>query len=405
MIQLIYLILALILGIIAGTITGLLPGIHINLVSTFLIASSAFFLTFTQPIILVIFIVSMTITHTFVSFLPSIFLGAPDEDSVLSVLPGHEYLLKKKGYEAVILTLYGCILGIIIILLFTPVFIFILPKIYSYLKFVMFFILIFVNFYLITKEKTSKLTAFIIFLVSGFLGLATLNLPIKESLLPLLTGLFGSSSLITSIIKKQKLPKQHITKLKEIKITKKELVHSSLASILSAPLCAFLPALGTGQAAVIGSDIVGEMNRKKFLILLGSINTIIAGLSFITLYSIQKTRTGTAVAVSKLLENFTLNNLIIILAVILISAFFSFFLTIFISKFFARKISKFNYRYLSFGILLFLSLIIIIFSGFLGFLLFIVSTFVGLFAILSGVRRTHLMGSLMLPSILLYLPI
>jgi len=146
------------------------------------------------------------------------------------------------------------------------------------------------------------------------------------------------------------------------------------------------------------------MNRKKFLILLGSINTIIAGLSFITLYSIQKTRTGTAVAVSKLLENFTLNNLIIILAVILISAFFSFFLTIFISKFFTRKISKFNYRYLSFGILLFLSLVVIIFSGFLGFLLFIVSTFIGLFAILSGVRRTHLMGSLMLPSILLYLP-
>ncbi len=78
-------------------------------------------------------------------------------------------------------------------------FIFVLPKIYPYIKAVMFFILIFVSAYLVLREKESRLPALMIFLLSGFLGLATLNLPIKESLLPLLTGLFGSSSLITFI--------------------------------------------------------------------------------------------------------------------------------------------------------------------------------------------------------------
>ena len=49
----------------------------------------------------------MAITHTFIDFIPSIFLGAPDEDSVLSILPGHKLLLKGYAYTGIILTLYG----------------------------------------------------------------------------------------------------------------------------------------------------------------------------------------------------------------------------------------------------------------------------------------------------------
>jgi len=404
MLEIIYFALALLLGILAGIITGLLPGIHINLVSAFLVASSAFLLAFLSPVSIIIFIVAMTITHTFLDFIPSVFLGAPDDDSVLAVLPGHEMLLKGKGHEAIILTLYGGIIGIILILIFTPFFIYIFPKIYYYLKFIMFLALIFTNFYLILKDN-NKLLALIVFLLSGFLGLSTLNLPVSQSLLPLLTGLFGSSSLITSIIKKQKVPKQKIIKLKKVKISKKEIFNSSIASILSAPLCAFLPALGTGQAAIIGSNIIGELNRRRFLLLLGTINTIIAGLSFITLYSIQEARTGTVVAIQSLLPNFTFSYLLIILAVILISGIISFFLALFISKIFARNIEKINYSRLSLIVLIFISIIVLIFSGFLGFLIFLIATATGLFAILSGARRTNMMGSLMMPAILLYFPL
>ena len=57
--------LALLAGLMAGTISGLIPGIHINLVSMLLFAASAFFLNFTTPIVLAVFIVSMAVTHTF----------------------------------------------------------------------------------------------------------------------------------------------------------------------------------------------------------------------------------------------------------------------------------------------------------------------------------------------------
>src|SRR3989344_7011318 len=102
------LIAALLLGTIAGTLTGLFPGIHINLISAILVSSLSLPFISSLPIIsLIVFIVSMSITHTFLDFIPSILLGAPEEDSFLSVLPGHQLLKKGRGYEAIILTLYG----------------------------------------------------------------------------------------------------------------------------------------------------------------------------------------------------------------------------------------------------------------------------------------------------------
>lgn len=396
-------ILALILGVIAGTITGILPGVHINLVAAFLLSSLTYFLTLTNPLSLAIFIVAMSITHTFLDFIPSIFLGAPDESSSLSVLPGHDYLLKGKGYEAVIYTLYGSLIAIPIILIFTPIFIFLLPGIFYYLRFVMFLVLTITSIYLILNDKNRTL-AFLVFMLSGFLGISSLNLNLNNSLLPLLSGLFGGSSLVTSIIKKQKLKKQEILRLKSIKLGKAEIKNVSLTTLFASPICSFLPALGSSQAAIISSSLLEKIKQKEFLMLLGSINTIVMGLSFVTLYAIGKSRTGSAVAIGQILSSFTLNSLLIILFAIILSAILASIITVFMAKIFAKNITRINYSKLSIFILIFLSLVVILFSGWLGLLIFIVATATGLIAILLGVRRTHLMGALMLPTILLYLP-
>ena len=110
----------LLLGIIFGTITGLIPGIHINLVGVSLVALSASLLSSINPIYLVVFISAMAITHTFVDFIPSIFLGCPDTDTELSVLPGHELLKKGQGYSAVFLSAYGGLAAIFILIFITP---------------------------------------------------------------------------------------------------------------------------------------------------------------------------------------------------------------------------------------------------------------------------------------------
>lgn len=394
------LILALLIGIIAGTFTGLAPGIHINLIAAILLSSLALFNS-VPPIALAVFIVSMSITHTFLDFIPSIYLGAPEEDNFLAVLPGHRMLLEGKGHEAVLITLSGALIALPLVLILAPIFVNFLPIFFSVIKSIIPFILIFASLYLVFREK-SFLVSIVVFILAGFLGLAAFNTPVKEPLLPLLTGLFGVSSLIVSLKSKISLPKQHIISLKSLKIFNFEYLKAALSAFIAAPLCSFLPGIGAGHAAVIGSEFFKQSN-KSFLFLIGSVNTIVMSLSFVTAYAIGKTRTGSAAAVQSLLQNFTLSDLFIILASIVMTGIIAFALGVSISKLFTSLINKINYSILSFVIIGILLLVNIVFSNWLGILVLITASALGIFCILSNSRRINLMGSLLIPSIIYYL--
>ncbi len=392
--------LALLLGILAGTFTGLIPGVHINLISVILVSNLFLFEKF-NPIIPAVFIVSMAISHTFLDFIPSVFLGAPEEDTFLSILPGHEMLKEGKAHEAVVLTIYGSLAALAIILIFTPIFIFIIPAFYARLQIILPFILIFISAYLILREKYI-ITSLVVFVLAGFLGFASLNLPVKQPLLPLLTGLFGTSALIISLKEKTKIPEQTATPLKQIKINKKEFFKSTISSIISAPLCSFLPGIGSGHAAVIGSEIIPQSTRG-FMFLLGAINTIVMGLSFVTLFVIDRTRTGAAVAIKEILKEVSIQNLTAILIATILAGLISALLGIKISKIFSKNINKISYAKISTAVIILLIMINLIFSNLLGLLVLLTGTALGIFTIKSGVRRINLMGCLLVPTIIFYL--
>ncbi len=391
-------LLAILLGVASGTFTGLFPGIHINLVGTFLVTLSSSFSNHSFMIYLVVFISSLAIAHTFIDFIPSIFLGCPDTDTELAVLPGHEMLKQGKGHEAVMRTAYGGLSGVILlVLLFLPLS-FLLSKTYPTIQKVIPYILILVCIIMIFSEK-NKLQAFLVMIITGILGYLVLDLNLKEPLLPLLSGLFGSSMLLLSIKQKTKIPKQK-TNFKKIKL--KNMMRPLSGAIIASPFCGFLPGLGGGQAAVIGNQI-SRTNEKDFLILLGIVNVFVMGLSFVSLYSISRTRTGAAAAVQSLLGQVTFQSLILIIIVCLISGIISFFLTKKLSILFIKYIEKIDYNKLSKWTILFLSVLILIISGILGLFVFGISTLVGLYCIQLNVKKTQMMGCLLIPTILLYL--
>ena len=120
-------VLFTILGVLEGVGTGLIPGIHVNNVALLVYVSQATLsgailslFGWASPssgdiaLMLSSLILSTAVSHTFISFAPSVFLGAPDETTALSVLPGHRMLLRGKGFEAVLLTARGCLYGFII---------------------------------------------------------------------------------------------------------------------------------------------------------------------------------------------------------------------------------------------------------------------------------------------------
>ena len=373
--MLIELMIALLLGVLIGTSTGLFPGIHINLVGAFLVSISASYLYSIPVIYLVTFISAMAITHTFMDFIPSIFLGCPDADTSLSILPGHELLKEGEGYQAIMRTAYGGLYSVFLLVIFAFPLSFLVSKVYLLIQKVIPYILILVCITMVLSER-KKFKAATVLILTGILGMCVLELNIKESLLPLLSGLFGSSMLLISINQNTKIPKQNIT-FKKLGFRK--LIRPLSGALLASPLCGFLPGLGGGQAAVMGNQIA-RTDTKGFLVLLGA-----------------------AVAIQSLMGNVNSNILILILCVCLISGILSFFLVKTISIKFLKVMEKVNYKKLSIGIIALLTVLILLISGLLGFLIFVISTATGMYCISLNVKKTQMMGCLLIPTIILYL--
>src|SRR3989344_5936359 len=111
--------LAVLCGIALGTVTGLTPGIHINLVAALILLVSKNLTSFPTEY-LAFAILAISITHVFLDIIPSVFLGAPDANEVLAVLPGHRLLMQGLGYQAVAISALGALSAIILGILASP---------------------------------------------------------------------------------------------------------------------------------------------------------------------------------------------------------------------------------------------------------------------------------------------
>ncbi|MBU2420667.1 MAG: tripartite tricarboxylate transporter permease, partial [Nanoarchaeota archaeon] len=381
--------IALLLGCLAGIITGLIPGVHINLVAILVLSFSGILLLHTSPIALAVFILSMSLLHTFTDSCPSIFLGAPDSDTALTVLPGHKLMLEGRGYEAVKLTVIGSFLGLILTIILIPIFIPTVGKIYPIISEYIVYILIISSLFLILRDTNSKTWALIIFLMAGSLGLGVLNIPtLKQPLFPMLSGLFGTSGLFISLKDKVKIPEQKITKAN---VSKKEISQALGGGIVASSLSGFLPGLGAAQAAIIASSFLKKMSTEGFLVLVGSINTIVMMISFVALYVIDKARNGSVIAISKLLENFTIGTFTLFIGVALIVGAIATVVTLNIAKIFSKIMTKLSYQKIIISIIILIIVLTYIFSSWIGLLILTVSTAVGVIPPLKGIGRNHLM--------------
>jgi putative membrane protein len=391
--MLIQLLIFIALGILAGTFTGLIPGIHVNLIGVILITLSTKINL--GEIYFIIFIASMAVTHTFLDFIPSVFLGCPDTDTELSILPSHQLLKEGRGFQAVMLSNYGSILSILIMIFITPLLIFIIPKISLYIKEIVPYLLIGISIFLIFKEK-EKIKASFIFLLTGILGMIILNLDTSQPLLPMLTGLFGLPLLITSIKNKIQIP------IQKIYFPKTKLIKPMILSSIFSPICSFFPGIGTSQAAILASSF-SKMNQEEFLVLIGATNTFVMITSFITLYTISKTRTGMAQAISEILPQFSFKIFILIIFATIITGIISFFLTIYFTKIFSQKINKINYTKLNILVLSIVLIINILIGRISGMIILAVATLIGLYANTFKIKKTNMMGCLIIPTISFYL--
>ena len=346
----------------------------------------------------------MAITHTILDSIPSIFLGAPDSDQVLSALPGHVLLQQGKGYEAVKLTVIGSLLSLIFSCLFIPLLILAAPFFEEYTKNYMGWILIGVVVFMLLREKgfQDKLWSLFVFLLAGVLGLVVLNMPkLQQPLLPMLSGLFGISMLIVSLTQKTNVPEQSISET--IEVGGWDTSKAVGAAVVSGSVVGFLPGVGPAQAAILGNELVGNLKTYAFMILVGGINTVNMQISLVTLYVLGKARNGAVLAVRNMIGQIGLNELIVFIASGLLAAGIAVFLALNIAKVFSKLISKVNYRLLCLSVIFIVTSLVFYFSSFLGLFVLAISTAVGIIPNIKEVKRSHLMGCLLLPVILFFI--
>jgi len=434
------------LGVLTGVITGLLPGLHVNNIALILlslsgtiISSLSFLFDFGINIefiliLMCVYIISTAICHTFIGIIPSTFLGAPDEDKALSVLPAHSLLLEGKGYEAVSLSAVGSYGAILFCFaLFYPLRFIIGDPLFFYdtLKEILLFVLLAVSILMIATEK-SKINDFgrtgiipsimgilfaaIVFFISGFFGIIIFNVTVyspiglnSSILFPALAGLFGTPTLLMSLMTKPKIPDQIIDEPVLNKKAKISSFYSVATGSLSGIFVAIIPGITSSIGTILSLIARGESDKRQTIITLSAVNTACAFFVFIIMFIILKGRSGAALAVMDLVSVsvwkslFLPESLVYFLIAILFSGFFSFFLTIRIGRLFARNFRRIPYFLLIKLTIFLICFLVFVFTGVVGLVVFFVGTLVGLLPILWGVRRSHCMGVLIVPIILYFI--
>ncbi|MFH1630636.1 MAG: tripartite tricarboxylate transporter permease [Candidatus Aenigmatarchaeota archaeon] len=390
-------LLFLFLGTTFGLLMGLIPGIHPNMV---ILIVPALFALGIDPILLIVFIVSLGITNVFTDYIPSILLGAPDSESALSVLPGHKMLLEGRGYQAVKLSLIGGVLSVIFCFILLPIIILGIPELYHMIRpFIHFILLGIVSIMILTEKRLKKvLWCIVCFVLAGAIGILSFKLPVDNSLIlfPIFAGFFGMPFLIMNIKEKSgKIPWQQT---EEEHIDKKMMIKSAFLGTVGGVFSGLLPGVGSSEIAGLATT---DKDEKSFLITMGAITTANLVLSFSMLWLIGNARSGLGVAIDQMMKITQLEFSIMMITVIA-STGIAAILTLLIAKRMIKLVQKVDYSVISKIILITIICLVYYFTGFLGLLVTGICCSMGIFVNLMNVKRGILMGVLILPTILFF---
>jgi putative membrane protein len=398
-------------------VTGLIPGIHVNTVGAFVFASSATVLAFLSPEVLAVFLMSMAISHALLEFIPSMFLGVPEEGTVLSVLPGHHLLLQGRGKEAIRLVALGGFGAILVTIILLPLFALILPSLYGFMKPYIWILLVAVVIYMFIRlnhNMNSMAWSVVIFLFSGIMGWVMLNSPVSSgvSLLCMFTGLFGVSTLIYSLSQRSIVPTQN--RYHRLHVDK-NILRGIFAGGIAGSILGFLPGMGPAQGSLLAQEISGGgdsgENKDGFLVAMSGVNVSDALFSLIAIYLIGNPRSGIAVYIDKIIEVFNLQHLLLYIFVSITAVSLSLILCLKLGDLVSEYIQRLNYNKLSWLVIIFMSFLVVLFTLMehvnILFILMVYTTSIalGLLPHYLGLNKSNLMGVLIVPAILIYVGI
>ncbi|MBI5228882.1 tripartite tricarboxylate transporter permease [Candidatus Micrarchaeota archaeon] len=375
------------IGILVG-ILGIFPFIHTNLLMEL---AKGFF---SDSLALGLFAAGVAFSHLVFESIPVVFFCIPSADQGVTVLPAHKLVLEGKGFLALNLVLSSFFHSLLLSFILFPFVLILLPPLFTSLKPLLLpvLLLLLIAFFLSEKTLGNILLSASIFLLSGLFGFFSFSFS-SDALFPLLTGLFGVSSILLSLQGRSEFPKQEEAPWPGV--SKKLVFTGCVLGSLSVLFPAINPAL---LSALV--FIFLECSPESFLVLNSSLVASKLFFDFVAVFTIGKARTGAAVVLKDMLHSSPALLLIVIATAV------SFFLSLALLLLTYRRLVgflySFNFLKLNLFFLLVLSAAVFFTSGFAGLFIMAFATPLGLLPPLLKLKRSYSMGALIVPSLLYF---
>jgi putative membrane protein len=385
------------LGICLGTVSGLIPGFHSNTLASVLLSLQGLLLAALGPEGLAASLFSALVTHTFIDCIPSTYLGIPDPDNALSVLPAHALCLGGLGEEAVRVAALGSALAVVAGIPLSLLCFLILPPLQPYLDWGIGILLLGIAGLLVVTAEAPA-WALSLFLVSGALGLFSFRYSFiawhsfggTAILLPLLSGLFGFSTLL--LASDAPFPAQRFGGLR---IPGRALARRVVAGAVAGSITGWLPGLSSATAnALVSSGGGYDREPREYLVSASAANTVNAFVGLAALYALGRTRNGVMVALAAQ----ELPSMGVLLIAGCLAGFAAYLLTIRLARS-GALLRGLGTRTLNLAVMGFIAALTFLFTGPFGLLILCLATATGVVPPLVNVPRLFLMGAIMLPVI------
>ena len=403
-------------GASVGMFSGLVPGIHVNTLTAVMLVAypsiGAFISLFADPsyvpVLLSACIVSAAVVHSFVNYVPSVFIGVPDQDTAMSVLPGHRLVLEGKGMVAVRASAIGSLVGAVTaVIVAVPLQYLMMNGLNTIFQEMTVMMLVIAVIALVLTERTAKGRCFSVMLIimSGMLGCVCMFMPVPFSglvfdgdlLFPLLTGLFGIPTLITS--RNAEIPPQNDDVRYPVTPA------SGLKGVITGSVVGWFPGITATAGAAFTRLFVNEDGPERFIALVSSIGTAAVVFALITLSVNGKGRSGTMLAVREILGNGIMGTgngtFMLMLLSVSIAAAVGYWASIRSGKIISNFVPKMNIKKMNAAIAAFIVFLTVMMTGAWGIAVLLISSLVGLIPLSAGIGRVHLSGCLLMPVILM----
>ncbi len=418
-------------GLAVGTAFSLLPGLHVyNIAGLIVMLFSAPERAIPEGAIPGL-MMGMVVAYAFVSTVPAMFLGAPDESAVFIVLPGLRYLMCGRGYEAVALVGVGGLFALAGMIVLAPFFLGVLQPLRQLLRPHMFWILGAILLFLVMsewpkgsdREKTgigrwlggwgNVGAGLLTMILSSLLGIVLLNtafLPSEggfQGLMPVFVGLFAIPMIVGNIVSRVDIPRQRFAR--NVDLTWGTMLRGGGAGVLGGLFAAAFPVVTGGIGGLLAGHATAQRDDRSFIVSQGASKVLyyVGGFLLFFLPGKAITKGGMASMAGLLYSPTRPDEFYLMLGLIAVAGSAAFLISLGLSRFAAGVVARIDYRVIGWTTLC-LALVIVgvpFWKAGVGALVrayavTLVAAAVGMIPAMWGARRVNCMAVLLVPLII-----